>query len=146
MIIDLLDESLHVEADTAEAIEALQSALISLSPSAYAVYWIVALAPVWPSCLYAFSETRYQELTQMPASKRRYAERLFSVAMSIRETHPDRYRAIDETHGPHAAAFEALGLKEKDAQHVAAAVHIVATHFLTPNKNIFSPAALIRTA
>ncbi len=143
MIIDLLDESLHVEADTAEAIEALQSPPISLSPSAYAVYWLVALAQFWPSCLYAFSETLYQELTQMPASKRRYAERLFSVAMSIRETHPDRYRAIDETHGPHAAAFEALGLKEKDAQHVADAVHIGATHFLTRDKKILARAALI---
>src|SRR5258707_3842857 len=105
MIIDLLDESLHVEADTAEAIEALQSPPISLSPSAYAVYWLVALAPFWPSCLYAFSETLYQELTQMPASKRRYAERSFSVPISIRQTHPDRYRALAATPWPHTAGF-----------------------------------------
>src|SRR5258708_593061 len=143
MIIDLLDESLSGEVYSAEAIEALKWQQISLSPSAYVVYWLVALAPFWPSCLYAFSETLYQELTQMPASKRRYAERLFSVAMSIRETHPDRYRAIDETHGPHAAAFAALGLKEKDAQHVADAVHIGATNFLTRDKKILARAALI---
>src|SRR5258708_12026381 len=100
MIIDLLDESLHVEADTAEAIEALQSPPISLSPSAYAVYWLVALAPFWPSCLYAFSETLYQELTQMPASKRRYAERLFSVPISLLETHPATYPPTPKTPAP----------------------------------------------
>ena len=66
MIIDLLDENLHVEVDIAEAIEALEPPPISLSPSAYAVYWLVALAPFWRSCLYTFSDILYQELTQMP--------------------------------------------------------------------------------
>jgi hypothetical protein len=131
MIIDLLDENLHVEADIAEAIEALEPPPVILSPSAYAVYWLVALAPFWRSCLYTFSEILYQELAQMPASKRRYAERLFSVAMSIREAHPDKYRALDETQAPRAADFVTRGLKEKDAQHVADAVRIGATHFMT---------------
>ena len=45
MIIDLLDENLHVEVDIAEAIEALEPPPISLSPSAYAVYWLVASPP-----------------------------------------------------------------------------------------------------
>jgi hypothetical protein len=143
MIIDLLDENLHVEPDIAEAIEALESPPISLSPSAYAVYWLVALAPFWRSCLYTFSETLYQELARMPASKRRYAERLFSVAMSIREAHPDEYRTSDETQAPRPAEFIALGLKEKDAQHVADAVRIGATHFLTRDKDILKRAALI---
>jgi hypothetical protein len=143
MIIDLLDENLHVEADVAEAIEALESPPISLSPSAYAVYWLVALAPFWQSCLYTFSEILYQELAQMPVSKRRYAERLFSAAMSIREAHPYKYRAVDEAHVPGAADFVALGLKEKDAQHVADAVRIGATHFLTRDKKILARAALI---
>lgn len=89
MIIDLLDENLHAEADIAEAIEALEPPPISLSSAAYAVYWLVALAPFWRSCLYTFSEILYQELTQMPAAKQRYAERLFSVAISIREAHPE---------------------------------------------------------
>jgi hypothetical protein len=44
MIIDLLDENLYVEDDIAEAIEALEPPLINLSPAAYAVYWLVALA------------------------------------------------------------------------------------------------------
>jgi hypothetical protein len=143
MIIDLLDENLHVEADTAEAMEALEPPPTSLSSSAYAVYWLVALAPFWRSCLYTFSEILYQELAQMPASKRWYAERLFSVAMSIREAHPDEYRTIDETQAPQPADFIALGLKEKDAQHVADAVRIGATHFLTRDKDILKRAALI---
>lgn len=143
MIIDLLDENLRVEADIAGAIEALEPPPINLSPSAYAVYWLVALAPFWRSCLYTFSETLYQELAQMPTSKQRYAERLFSVAMSIREAHPDKYHAIDETQAPHAADFVELGLKEKDAQHVADAVRIGATHFLTCDKKILARAALI---
>jgi hypothetical protein len=71
MIIDLLDENVHVEADIAKAIEALEPPPISLSPATYAAYWLVALAPFWRSCLYTFSETLYQELAQMPASKRR---------------------------------------------------------------------------
>jgi predicted nucleic acid-binding protein len=140
MIIDLLDENLHVEPDIAEAIEALEPPPISLSPPAYAVYWLVALAPFWPSCLYTFSDTLYQELAQMPVSKQRKAERLFSVAMSIRETHSD---AIDETQIPHAVDFVALGLEEKDAQHVADAVCIGATHFLTRDKKLLARAALI---
>lgn len=65
MIIDLLDENLHVEVDIAEAIEALEPPPINFSPSAYAVYWLVALAPFWRSCLYTFSETLYQELAQI---------------------------------------------------------------------------------
>jgi len=136
MIIDLLDENLHVEADIAEAIEALELSPISLSSSAYAVYWLVALAPFWQSCLYTFSEILYKELAQMPASKRRYAERLFSVAMSVREAHPGEYRTIDETQPPQPADFIALGLKEKDAQHVADAVRIGATHFLVGDHEI----------
>jgi hypothetical protein len=144
MIIDLLDENLHVEADVAEAIEALEPPPIGLSPSAYAVYWLVALAPFWRSCLYTFSAILYQELAQMPMSKRRYAERLFSVAMSIREAHPDKYRAVDEMQVSDASDFLALGLKEKDAQHVADAVRIGATHFLTRDKKILARAALIR--
>ncbi len=143
MIVDLLDENLHVEADIAETIEALEPPPISLSSPAYAVYWLVALAPFWRSCLYTFSEILYQELTQMPASKRRYSERLFSVAMSIREAHPDEYRTIDKTQAPQPADFIALGLKEKDAQHVAGAVRIGATHFLTRDKKILARAALI---
>jgi hypothetical protein len=143
MIIDLLDENLHVEADIAEAIEALEPPPTSLSPPAYAIYWLVALAPFWRSCLYTFSEILYEELAQMPASKRRYAERLFSVALSVREAHPDRYRVIDKTQVPHASDFVALGLKEKDAQHVADAVRIGATHFLTRDKKILARAALI---
>jgi len=143
MIIDLLDENLHVEVDIAEAIEALEPPPISLSPSAYAVYWLVALAPFWRSCLYTFSEVLYQELAQMPASKRRYAERLLSVAMSIREAHPGEYRTIDETQAPRPADFIALGLKEKDAQHIADAVCIGSTHFLTRDKKILERAALI---
>jgi hypothetical protein len=143
MIIDLLDENLHVQADIAEAIEALEPPPISLSPSAYAAYWLVALAPFWRSCLYTFSETLYQELAQMPASKRRYAERLFSVAMSIGEAHPDKYRTMDEAQASHAADFMALGLKKKDAQHVADAVRIGATHFLTRDKKILARGALI---
>jgi hypothetical protein len=143
MIIDLLDESLRVEADFAEAIEALEPPPISLSPSAYAVYWLVALAPFWRSCLYTFSETLYQELAQMPASKRQYAERLFSVAMSISETHPDKYGVTDGAQASRIADFVALGLKEKDAQHVADAVRIGATHFLTRDKKILARAAPI---
>jgi len=143
MIIDLLDENLHVEPDIAEAIEALEPPPISLSPSAYAVYWLLALAPFWRSCLYTFSDTLYQELAQMPASKRRKAERMFSVAMSIRETDPEEYRAIDETQTPHGVEFVALGLKEKDAQHVADAVRIGAAHFLTRDKKILARATLI---
>lgn len=143
MIIDLLDENLHVEADIAEAIEALEPPPISLSPSAHAVYWLVALAGFWPSCLYTFSDVLYQELAQIPESKRRYAERLFSVAMSTREAHPDRYRSTDETQVPHPADFEALGLKEKDAQHVADAVRVGATHFLTCDKKILARVASI---
>ena len=143
MVIDLLDENLHVEPDIAEAIEALEPPPISLSPPAYAVYWLVALAPFWRNCLYTFSDTLYQELAQMSASKRRKAERLFSVAMLIRETHPEEYRAIDETETPHDVEFVTLGLKEKDAQHVADAVRIGATHFLTRDKDILKRAVLI---
>lgn len=66
MIIDLLDENLHAEAHVAEAMETLEPPPISLSPSAYAVYWLVALARFgevafirsrmsyiknWPKCL-----------------------------------------------------------------------------------------------
>jgi hypothetical protein len=143
MIIDLLDENLHVEADVAEAMETLEPPPISLSPSAYAVYWLVALAPFWRSCLYTFSDVLYQELTQMPVSKLWYAERLLSVAMSIRETHLEEYRTVDETQAPHAADFVALGLKEKDAHHVADAVRIGATHFLTRDKKVLARAMLI---
>jgi hypothetical protein len=143
MIIDLLDENLYVEHDIAEAIEALEPPPIDLPPATYAVYWLVALAPFWRSCLYTFSDILYKELSQMPPPKRLYAERLLSVALSIREAHPKEYRTVDKTHGPHAGDFVALGLKEQDAQHVADAVRIGATHFLTRDKKILARAALI---
>jgi len=144
MIIDLLDENLYVEDDIAEAIEALEPPSVNLSPAAYAVYWLVALAPFWRSCLYTFSDILYYELSRMPSAKRRYAERLLSVALSVREAHPEEYRAVDKTHGPRAADFVALGLKEQDAQHVADAARIGATHFLTRDKKILARAILIR--
>jgi hypothetical protein len=71
MIIDLLDENLHVEADIAEAIEVLEPPPISLSSPAYAVYWLVALAPFWRSCLYTFSEILYRELAPVPDARPR---------------------------------------------------------------------------
>jgi hypothetical protein len=144
MIIDLLDENLYVEDDIAEAIEALEPPPIDLSPTTYAIYWLVALAPFWRSCLYTFSDILYQELSQMPPAKRRYAERLLSVALSIREAHPEEYRTVDKTHGPRAGDFVTIGLKEQDAQHIADAVRIGATHFLTRDKKILARTALIR--
>jgi hypothetical protein len=63
--------------------------------------------------------------------------------MSIKEAHPGEYRTIDETQALQPAVFIALGLKEKDAQHVADAVCIGATHFLTRDKKILARAVLI---
>jgi hypothetical protein len=67
-----------------------------------------------------------------------------SVALSVREAHPEEYRTVDKTHGPRADDFVALGLKEQDAQHVADAARIGATHFLTRDKKILARAILIR--
>jgi hypothetical protein len=63
MIIDLLDENLRVEADIAEAIEALEPPPISLSSPAYAVYWLAR----WPrSGEVAFIRSRRSSIKNWP--------------------------------------------------------------------------------
>ncbi len=100
MVVDIITKRLDAASVEGEYPESLLPPPGQLSGDAYAVYWLLALAPYWRSCVYTFSDTLYRELLKIPAEKRRWMDRLLGVAYEIREGHPDELRVVDQAQEP----------------------------------------------
>lgn len=137
MIVDIIVERLDAgSAGEEEYTERLLPPPGQLSGDAYAMYWLLALAPYWRSCVYTFSDTLYRELLNMPAEKRRRMDRFLGVAHEIREEHPGELRVVDHAQEPTQGQVAALGIDDADAEHVADAIRLRASHFLTCDKGL----------
>lgn len=136
MIFDLIQSRLDVTLAEADAAEALMPPPEGLQPEAEAVYWLLALARYWRSCVYTCSDHAYRELSQIPAAKRGRAERLTSIAAEIREDHPPELRTVNDWWSLPASELESLGIRPADARHLADAIGMGASYFLTLDKGI----------
>src|SRR2546426_183724 len=63
--------------------------------------------------------------------------------MEVREAHPEEARIVDSDRRPADDELQALGLKPADSAHLADAVGLDASHFLTFDKGILKRAAAI---
>lgn len=135
-ILDEIALALDVGGELAEAMEALDPPPLQLSRRGFAWYWLLALAPYWTSCLYTFSDSLYEEVSTIPPSKRCWRDRLLGLAVEIRESHPEEVRVPDPAERPASAELIAIGLDHMDAKHVADAVGLGASHFLTCDRGI----------
>ena len=139
MVVDIITERLDAGSVEGEYAESLLPPPGQLNGEAYAMYWLLALAPYWRSCVYTFSDTLYRELLNMPAEKRRWMDRLLGVAYEIREEHPGELRVVDQAQEPTPGQIVALGIADADAEHIADAIRLRASHFLTCDKRLLSP-------
>ena len=146
MVVDLITKRLDVASVEGEYAESLLPPPGQLNGDAYAVYWLLALAPYWHSCVYTFSDKLYRELLKIPAEKRRWMDRLLGVAYEIREGHPDELRAVDQVQEPTPAQITALGIADADAEHIADAIRLRATHFLTCDKRLLRTREKVRAS
>ena len=136
MVVDIIAERLDAGSLEGEYAESLQPHPSRLNGEAYAMYWLLALAPYWRSCVYTFSDTLYRELLKMPAEKRRRMVRLLGVAYEIREGHPGELLVVDKAQEPKPWQIVALGIADADAEHIADAIRLSASHFLTCDKRL----------
>jgi hypothetical protein len=98
-----------------------------------ATYWLVSLAPCWRSTVYTFSDNVYDELG--PA---REASERFQIAgdVLVREQQPDECWTVQSSRRPDVNELEALKLKPADAGHVADAIALDCSAFLTNDKQL----------
>lgn len=78
-----------------------------------------------------FSDQLYSELSHAPN-----ASGLLSLTMEARESLQEEYRVPDPLLRPSMAELMMLGIKPKDAEHVADAVALGCTHLLTNDRRL----------
>lgn len=144
MVVDIITDRLDAGSVEGEYAVSLLPPPGQLNGDAYAMYWLLALAPYWRSCVYTFSDTLYRELLNMPAEKRRWMERLLGVAYEIREEHPGELRVVDQAQEPTQGQIAALGIDDADAEHIADAIRLRASHFLTCDKRVLREHGRVR--
>jgi hypothetical protein len=115
-------------------IEAVQPPPSYLSIDDAGIYWIMTLAPAWPSVLFTFSPKLYEELRAMPPTKRVRASTLLGFAVELREDHPEEYLDVEAMPHPSVTHVQAWGLGHADAQHIVDAIGMGASYFLTFDK------------
>lgn len=140
MVMDLFLQVMPDSPEWGEAMEAMEPPPEPLEAEPHAVYWLLTLGPAWRSCQYTFSDTLYDELERMPGSKAWKQYRLWQLAVDVREDHPPEMRVVDPEEHPLASAFVAAGLKDNDASHLADAVRLGASHFLTLDRRVLNRA------
>jgi hypothetical protein len=99
----------------------------------FACYWLLAMAPVWRSTLYTFSDFLYDEVANAP-----HAGLLLRVAVDVlvREWQEPEFRAPDPAKRPKSAELVSIGIKPADANHVADAIGLGCQRFLTNDKQL----------
>jgi hypothetical protein len=104
-----------------------------LEGEVWASYWLVALAPIWRSTLYTFSDSIYEELA--PALR---ASQLLRTAVDVlvREQQDLEYWRSDPTGRPGLDELTNLGFMAKDAIHVADAIALRCDVLLTNDKRM----------
>ena len=130
-LIDIFVEVPDIAPDAADTIEATAVPPPALRDVWRAACWIMTLAPVWTSTLFTFSDQLLAELTDMPPHKRAWAQRCLQFAFDARDGQPGEYCRPVQPVPVTAAHVGGWGVKPKDAVHVADAIGLGATHFLT---------------
>ena len=99
----------------------------------FACYWLLALAPVWRSTLYTFSDALYDEVARAP-----HSGPLLQIAFEVlvRESQEKRYRQPDPQRRPADSEVRALGIKSTDAIHVSDAIGLGCHYFLTNDRQL----------
>lgn len=132
-IVDLVVDAC-ASVDHVEAMEAMESPppfrLMprQLEAEVFSMFWILALAPVWRSVVYTFSDAVYRELAA--AGQASMLVRA-AVDVLVRDEQEEQYRVPDRRWWPAATDVEALGIKWADAEHIADAIGVGADRFLT---------------
>lgn len=137
-VIDLVTDAFATRAH-ANAAEAgappprFRPMIAGLLREVWACYWLVTLAPYWRSTIYTFSEALYAEIERAPDSAG-----LLRVAVDVlvRDSQPAEYRVPDPTRRPPAAEVQRAGLSLMDAEHVADAVGVGSSYFLTNDRRL----------
>lgn len=143
-IIDEFAGAIFVNADMANTMEALDEPPAALEPTMRAMYWIVALSRFWRSYIFTFSDRLYAEVNDISDSRATYRSRLLELAAEIREGHSDDCVRPDIDRCLAMPRLGKLGLKSADAEHVADAIGLRASHFLTLDRGILKRAPEIR--
>src|SRR5262245_58139873 len=137
-VVDLVRDAASTPAhiDCMEALEPpprFRAMPTQLEAEVWATYWLVSLAPCWRSTVYTFSDSVYDELG--PA---RDASALFRIAWDVlvREQQPTECWTVQSSRRPDVTELEALRLKPADAEHVADAIALGCSAFLTNDKQL----------
>ena len=99
----------------------------------FACYWLLAMAPAWPSTLYTFSDALYKEVSRAPR-----AGSLLRTALDVlvREEQEPPYRCPDPRRCPGASDVRAESVKPADAIHIADAIGLSCDYFLTNDRQL----------
>ncbi len=142
-VIDLfLDASIPEAADSMESQEApppYQHPDPTYRREILACYWLMAMASDWRGVLYTFSDELYREVGQAGMTK---VASLLGLALEIREHHPLEARMVDANRRPTDTELTALGLKAKDARHVADAIGMGCDTFLSNDRRLRNKSSL----
>jgi len=137
-IVDLVEDAC-LTTEHVEAMEAMsppprfRDMPRQLEAEVFACYWLISLAPAWRSTLYTFSDSVYDELA--PALQ---ASKLLRTAWDVlvREQQDPAFWRPDSAGRPDMAELTDLGVKVKDAVHIADAIALHCHVFLTNDKRL----------
>jgi hypothetical protein len=137
-VVDLVEvacrSSAHIDAHGVDgAASTLRGPGTQQEVEVFACYWLLAMAPVWRSTLYTFSDFLYDEVANAP-----HAGLLLRVAVDVlvREWQEPEFRAPDPAKRPKSAELVSIGIKPADANHVADAIGLGCQRFLTNDKQL----------
>jgi hypothetical protein len=130
--------------DASDAIEAREPPPVGLDSDERAAWWLLMLGVYWPSLTVVFSDQLFDELASMPRSKLGWAAWCLGFALDLRAGQPDERLVPDPTRRPPESLLQAYGFDPKDAIHIADAVGLGASHFLTRDRGILKRAARLQ--
>jgi hypothetical protein len=130
--------------DASDAIEAREPPPVGLDGDERAAWWLLMLGVYWPSLAVVCSDQLFDELASMPPHKLGWATWCLGFALDLRAGQPDELLAPDPTRRPPESLLQTYGLDPKDAVHIADAVGLGASHFLTRDRGILKRAARLQ--
>lgn len=123
--------------DFLDDLEAAEPPPSFFSDDEAAVWWLKALAnSQWRGLCYTCSSVALSEVLAMPLAQAHRSALILSWGVEIREFHPDEIRNSTPEASVTPSTLQKLGLKSADALHVADAITVGASHFMTRDRGI----------